>query len=183
MSVSCRYRCTVCGGRSKTSPSNNERHNLTYSACAHTRGMAEPDAWPMKSSRSGMSALSQICSGRRPLLPAIVSIAAGKSLGDIGPAGRELVVCALAGQQRPCATDPRAIEGLAVGMFAVRVALIPMPGWPARRVHLERGVNHLDRIERCADRPALEGRIGRVRAHRGSPSAPLARSLHPVDGS
>src|SRR4051812_16691556 len=70
-----------------------------------------------------------------------------KLLGDISPSGRELVVCALAGQQRPCATDPGAIEGLAVGMFAVRVPLIPVPSWPARRVHLQGGINHLDSIE------------------------------------
>ena len=64
--------------------SRSDRHNLTYSACAHTSGMAEPDACPMKSSRSGMSALSQICSGRRPLSPARVSIACARRSRRVG---------------------------------------------------------------------------------------------------
>ena len=65
----------------------------------------------------------------------------GKFLSDVRSAGRKFVVCAFARQQRPCATDPRAVKGFTVCMFAVRVALIAMPGRTPRRIHLERGIN------------------------------------------
>ena len=48
-------------------------------------------------------------------------------LGDVRPSGGELVVCALAGQQRPGAADAGSVERPAVGVFAVPVALIAMP--------------------------------------------------------
>ena len=43
--------------------SASERSSLMCSACAQTSGMADPLGWPRTSSRSGMSALSQTCSG------------------------------------------------------------------------------------------------------------------------
>ena len=44
--LSTRYRWTVCGGMSKTRPSESERRSLRYSAWAQARGMAEPDGRP-----------------------------------------------------------------------------------------------------------------------------------------
>ena len=60
------YRAWACGGMSNTAPSRNERSNLICSACAQTNGIALPEGRPKSSSRSGISSLSQICSGRRP---------------------------------------------------------------------------------------------------------------------
>ena len=73
----------------------------------------------MKSPRPGISALSQICSGRRPLSPASASMGVRKLLRDVSPPGGELVVGALAGQQWPGATDAGSVEWRAVRVFAV----------------------------------------------------------------
>jgi len=51
---------------SNTRPSLMERRSLTYSECAHTSGMADPDGLPQNSSCSGISSASQICSGIKP---------------------------------------------------------------------------------------------------------------------
>src|SRR6185312_10182615 len=45
-----------------------ELHNLIYSACAHVNGIADPECFPKNKSFSGMSVVSQICSGSKELL-------------------------------------------------------------------------------------------------------------------
>src|SRR5213593_5284454 len=66
-------------------------------------------------------------------------------LGDVRPAGGELVVCALAGQQRPGAADASSVEWPAVSVFPVPVTLIAMPGRTLRRVDPEHRVDDLHR--------------------------------------
>ena len=91
-------------------PSASERSSLRYSACAQTSGMAEPDGRPKKSSRSGMSGASQTCSGaarRRWRTPPWPPAGARASLRS---PGGQLVMGALAGQQRPGPADAGAVE-------------------------------------------------------------------------
>src|SRR5687767_9811513 len=63
--------------------------------------------------------------------------------GDIGPAGGKLVVRAFARQERPGAPDAGSVEWASVRVFTISVSLIPMPRRSTRRLHLERGVDHL----------------------------------------
>ena len=55
-------------------------------------------------------------------------------------------MCALAGQQRPGATDAGSVEWPAVRVFPVSITLIAMPNRTARRVDLERRVDDLYRV-------------------------------------
>ena len=87
----------------------------------------------------------------------------GEMLGDIGSAGRKLVVRALAGQERPRASDAVSVEWSSVWVFTIPVSLIPVPHRPARRLHLERGIDHLNgaqdpRIVRSTKAKAYESK-------------------------
>ena len=121
----------------------------------------------MNSSRSGMSAVSQTCSGSRPLSPANASSACAKLLGHVRAAGGELVVRAFAGQERPRAPDARSVERAAVGVLAVSVTLIAMPRRTARRVDLERRIDDLHGVHASADHRPRAVRSARRRARRG----------------
>ena len=55
-------------------------------------------------------------------------------------AGAQLVMAALAGQQRPAAADAGAVKGPAVLMLAIAVAAIAVPHRPRRRVALQQRV-------------------------------------------
>ena len=141
--VDCR---TDCGGMSNTRPSSSDRRSLRYSACAQTSGIAEPDGRPKNSSRSGMSAASQICSGKRPLFAGEGLMVRHERSRRHPAAGGQLVVRALAGQQRPRAADAGAVERAAVLVLAVAVAVVAMPRRPARRLDLE---HRIDRPAPC----------------------------------
>ena len=65
-------------------------------------------------------------------------------LGDVRPSRGELVVRALAGQERPGASNACSVIRTSVGVFTVSVALIPMPGGAARRFHLQGRINDFD---------------------------------------
>ena len=63
---------------------------------------------------------------------------------------------ARSGRARPSAAATRGRRPFrrtgSVGVLAVSVALIPMPGRPARRFHFQRGIDDFDGVQRCADR-------------------------------
>ena len=87
-------------------------------------------------------------------------------LGGWYPAGGELVVRALARQQRPRAADARSVVRASIGVLAVGVALVSMPGRAARRFHLQRGIDDFEgvqdaRIVGCAKAEANEARVRR----------------------
>ena len=52
-------------------------------------------------------------------------------------AGRELVMRALAGQQRPGPADAGAVEGPAILVLAVAVAVVALPARTARQIDLQ----------------------------------------------
>src|SRR5687767_10922008 len=56
-------------------------------------------------------------------------------------------MCPLTREQRPPAADARPVERATVGVFAVSVTLIAMPHRTARRLRLESGIDHFDRID------------------------------------
>src|SRR5688572_1206285 len=67
----------------------------------------------------------------------------GELASHVGTASGELVVATLASQERPAATDSRAVEWSAIGVFAVSIALISMPDGTSWRLHFEGRVDHL----------------------------------------
>jgi hypothetical protein len=69
----------------------------------------------------------------------------------IAPGG-ELVVPALAGQQRPASPAPGAVIGAPVIVLAIAVAVVAVPDRAAGCVGLEQGIRNPDRIE---DQPIL----------------------------
>src|SRR5665213_24075 len=62
------YRSWVNIGISVILFSFIEQHNFIYSACAQVNGIADPECFPKNKSFSGMSVVSQICSGSKELL-------------------------------------------------------------------------------------------------------------------
>ena len=84
---------------------------------------------------------------------------------------------ALAGQQRPGATDAGSVERPAVGVFAVPVTLIAMPRRTARRVDLERRVDDLHRVHDariiCRAQPEAHERERVEADHQGRRSRPI----------
>ena len=102
-----------------------------------------------------------------------------KLLRDVSPPGGELVVCALAGQQRPGATDAGSVEWPAVRVFPVPVPLIAMPHGTARRVDLERRVDDLHRVHNariiCRAQPEAHERECVQADHQGRWSHRLIR--------
>src|SRR5258705_12543857 len=91
--------------------------------------------------------------------------------GGARTSSRQLVVGALASEERPGAADADAVERWAVGVYAVAVTLIAMPRRTVGRVDLELRVDDLDRAQNagivgCAQSEADERE--RVEAdHRG----------------
>ncbi len=59
-------------------------------------------------------------------------------------AGEQRVVATLAGEQRPAATATGAVEGPAVAVLAVAIAVVAMPDRPVRRLRAQQPVHHLD---------------------------------------
>ena len=88
-------------------------------------------------------------------------------IGDVRAAGGELVVGALAGQERPRAPDAGSVERSAVGVLAVSVTLIAMPRRTARRVDLERRIDDLHGVDASADHRPRAVRSARRPARRG----------------
>src|SRR5579872_2371161 len=62
-------------------------------------------------------------------------------------AAQQLEMRALAGEQRPCATDTGAVEGATVGLLAVAVAVVAVIRNSLRRLDLEKPVRDLERAE------------------------------------
>src|SRR5229473_560512 len=59
----------------------------------------------------------------------------------------ELVVGTLAGQQRPRSTDSCPIEGAAVSVLAVSIAVVPMPQRSEWRGDFQNAINHANGID------------------------------------
>ena len=121
----------------------------------------------MNSSRSGMSARIPDLLGQKTALAGERLERLRQLFGHVRAAGGELVVGALAGQERPRPPDAGSVERAAVGVLAVAVTLIAMPRRTARRVDLERRVDDLDRVHASADRRRRAVRSARTRARRG----------------
>ena len=119
---------------------------MICSACAQTRGIADPEGRPRKSSRSGTSSPSQTCSGRRcPSLPHASNVRS-KRPASRGSAGREFVMGALSGKERPQSADARTVERAAVIVLAIAVAVIAPPAWSGRQLYLEKRIDHRDGV-------------------------------------
>src|SRR5579864_361201 len=58
----------------------------------------------------------------------------------------EFVVGALAGQERPDATDPRAVKGRAIFVFAVPIVVVPVPRWSHGSLRFEPRVDDPDGV-------------------------------------
>ena len=56
--------------------------------------------------------------------------------------GHQFVVTALAGEKRPGAAAAGAVEWPPIGVFAVAVAVVAMPGSPVRRIDFEQDVGN-----------------------------------------
>src|SRR6267154_3954563 len=54
---------------------------------------------------------------------------------------------ALAREQWPRPTDPRAVEWRAICMLAVTVVVVPIPAGAMRKLDLEPRINHFDRVQ------------------------------------
>src|SRR4029077_6670709 len=59
---------------------------------------------------------------------------------------RQFVMASLPGEQWPVRTNPNPIKRAAILVFAVSIAVVAMPRWPARRVDPQHRVDHFDRI-------------------------------------
>ena len=70
-----------------------------------------------------------------------------REIGQRVVAGFDLVMAALAGQERPAASDAGAVEGAAVRMLAIAVAEIAVPHRPRRRVGAQQRIGELERSE------------------------------------
>src|SRR5688572_25456386 len=68
-------------------------------------------------------------------------------LGNVHASGGELVMRALAGQERPPAPHAGPVVRASVGVFTVSVALIPTPDGTTRRFHLQGRINDFDRAQ------------------------------------
>ena len=132
----------------RRAPSRSERSSLICSACAQTSGIAEPDGRPRNSSRSGMSSASQTCSGSRWPSLAKPSKRAQQRLGLGAVAGGQLVMRALAGEQRPGPADAGAVERRAVLVLAIAVAVVAAPARARRQLDLEQRVDDTRRVLR-----------------------------------
>ena len=70
--------------------------------------------------------------------------------------GRQFVMAALTGQDRPAASDARAVESAAVLFLSIAIVIVAAPARTLRQIVLENvihdsdGVPH-ERIVRCAD--------------------------------
>src|SRR5688500_13756077 len=102
-----------------------------------------------------------------------------KLLRDVSPPGGELIVCALAGQQRPGAANAGSVEWPAVRVLPVAVTLIAMPHGTAWRVNLERRVDDLHRVHDariiCCTQPEAYERERVQTDHQGRRSDRLIR--------
>ena len=132
---------------SNTAPSVSDRSSLTYSACAQTSGIAEPDGSPGASSRDG---------NRRSVPDLLRDEPAGAGLRfdgreqrlrlGLAPGGQR-VMRALAGQQRPDPADADAVERPPVRLFAVAVEIVAPPARALREIDLQHLVDDRDRVE------------------------------------
>src|SRR4051794_10548199 len=62
-------------------------------------------------------------------------------------AGSQLVVGALACQERPASTDAGSIEWRTIGVLTVAIVIVAMPDRPVGRFNFKQGVHHFDRIQ------------------------------------
>ncbi len=128
---------------SNTRPSPSERQSFTYSACAHTSGIADPDGLPRKQFPFGKVGRIPDLLGKQA---ALVGEGRDVSLSASAASGRargELVVRAFGGEQRPRPPHAGAVEGTAVVVLAVAVIVVASPGRPTWKVHLEERVDDL----------------------------------------
>src|SRR5213078_1475624 len=63
------------------------------------------------------------------------------------PSCRELVMGALAGQERPGAAGPGPVEGPAILVLAVPVEIVAIPDRTLRQVDLQQGIDRAHRVE------------------------------------
>src|ERR1700687_4173302 len=70
-----------------------------------------------------------------------------KFLRTASVAGRQFVMRALSGQQRPGTPDSCAVERAAVGVFAVAVVVVTVPARPLRKLDPEPCVNEFYGVE------------------------------------
>ena len=104
------------------------------SACAQTSGIAEPLGWPGSSSRSGIGAAVPHLLGQQ-LAGAGAGLHRRQQPLRLGAAaGRQFVVRALAGQQRPDTADAGAVIRAAVVVLAVAVAVVAPPARSVRQI-------------------------------------------------
>src|SRR5207244_5701764 len=68
-----------------------------------------------------------------------------KIRADVAPGG-ELVVSALAGEERPGPAPPPAVERPAVVALPVAIVVVPTPARAEGRLHFEHRVHHAQRI-------------------------------------
>ncbi len=115
------------------------------SLCAHTSGIAEPLGRPGSSPRAGIGGAVPNLFGEQP------ERAAHRhhrlEIGHHVLARGERVMAALAGQQRPAAALTGAVEGAAVGVFAIAVVVVAVPDRSARRLDLQQRVDRLERVD------------------------------------
>src|SRR5262249_33059283 len=71
---------------------------------------------------------------------------AQQALGFRGSAGRELVMGALSGKERPQSADARTVERAAVVVLDIAVAVIAPPAWSGRQLYLEKRIDHRDGV-------------------------------------
>ena len=62
-------------------------------------------------------------------------------------AGRQFVMAALAGQNRPGAAFTHAIERASVGLLAIAVMVVAPPARALRQIAFEHLINHRERID------------------------------------
>src|SRR5690625_4179375 len=69
-----------------------------------------------------------------------------QALGPLPVAKGELVMRALAGQERPTAPDSGAIEWPAILVLPITVIIVAMPSRPGGKIGLQQMVDHLHRV-------------------------------------
>ena len=165
--------------------------SLMYSAWAHTSGIAPRSVHRATATLSGLAALVPNLLGNQSD-PDRMALHRRQIRAGIA-AGRQLIVSALGGQQRPRPADAGSIVGGAVGALSVAIVVVAPPAGSARRGHLQHLIDHPASNRRQSDRsrsaprsgPARESRHRRCRApdivphllEAGSP-APPSRDRH-----